>query len=251
VLATGYRDGKGEKWIYCLDPNAPRMESIIHLRRGQLHWFLHGREYRGFFVGTGYQPKDPPTRTGVEGAFATDRRAFDPGFYLRIHDDLPAAFGNDHAAARTHWERHGIPEGRRPSTILDPAFYLANHGDLVDAFGADDLDSAITHWVANGVAEGRRSSPEFDVAWYLGNHGDLVAAFGANNFPAAVDHWNNHGLGEGRRSSAEFDVSHYLNSHGDLLAAFGPGNYQAAFDHWFRHGKAEGRKPIPWAWMAA
>lgn len=246
VLATGYRDGKKEKWIYCLDPNAPLRESTIHLRFGGRHWYLNGGEYRGFFVAEVYSPSTPPARVGVEGDTAVRPSVFDAGFYLNLYADLRDAFGaTNWAAAQSHWLNNGIMEGRRAVSVLDPVFYLRYHRDLVAAFGPDDFDSAIAHWINNGLGEGRRSSLEFDVAWYLSNHSDLVAAFGANNYAAAVNHWLTYGIREGRRTSADFYVGYYLQAYPDLQAAFGANNYAAAFAHWITFGKKEGRKPIP------
>lgn len=60
VVACGYREGAGERWIVTYDPNNPAAEGFVHLRRGGLHWFTQdGDEYRGFFV-SAYGAQSPP-----------------------------------------------------------------------------------------------------------------------------------------------------------------------------------------------
>lgn len=201
--------------------------------------FVDGTPGSGANIGVGGSPglETPP-------APFMHPSVFEPGLYLRLHDDLTAAFGNDLNAARQHWRTHGILEGRRAATVLDPVYYLGQNTDLVATFRAGGFGSVISHWVNTGMRDGLRSSFEFDVAWYLLNHSDLGAAFGGLNYAAAVDHWLTYGLKEGRRSSADFDIGHYLRAHADLQAAFGANNYPAAFEHWLRNGKAEGRRPV-------
>lgn len=61
VLATGYREGGQERWIFTYDPNVPSSESHLLLAPGSLHWSDRlGGDWRGFFVSS-YTPKTPPT----------------------------------------------------------------------------------------------------------------------------------------------------------------------------------------------
>lgn len=174
-----------------------------------------------------------------------DRRVFDPALYLRIYDDLSAAFGGDLGQAKNHWHVHGIGEGRRASLVFDPSDYLARYGDLVAAFGAGNFSAAIDHFITYGLYEGRRGALEFDAQWYLNNHPDLVNAFHSGNYAMALEHFLNHGLSEGRQSSPDFHVGYYLSAHADLVAAFGAGNHAAAMEHWVHYGRAEGRRAVP------
>lgn len=175
---------------------------------------------------------------------ANDRRSLDPALYLRIYDDLSAAFGGDIGRGIEHWNNNGIGEGRRGSLLLDPVDYVTRHQDLANAFGTD-YRAAIDHFITYGIYEGRRSSLEFDASWYLSQNGDLINAFGSRNYCMALEHFLNDGLAEGRQSSADFNVSYYLSAHQDLVDAFGATNYPAAFEHWLHYGKNEGRRPIP------
>jgi hypothetical protein len=63
-------------------------------------------------------------------------REFDVRLYLGRYPDLRAAFGNDYAAAITHFVARGLPkEGRRGSAEFDVTFYINHYPDLQNAFG--------------------------------------------------------------------------------------------------------------------
>ena len=169
---------------------------------------------------------------------------FDPNFYLMSYSDLRSAFRNDQEAARNHWLRNGIREGRRGSPAFDVQYYLATYPDLQRAFGSN-YASAIDHWLNNGIREGRKSSLVFDVQYYLGRYPDLQNAFGRNNYAAAVNHWLSNGIREGRRGSADFDPRFYLSNNPDVARAFGANNYQGAITHYLTNGRREGRRGTP------
>jgi subtilase family protein/peptidase inhibitor I9 len=175
--------------------------------------------------------------------FQDNIHVFNAAFYLQQYPDLKAAYGTNHAAARDHWLRVGLPvEGRRGSREFDVRFYLDQYPDLKSVYGTDYL-LALQHWLETGLRpDGRRGSREFDVQWYLQQYPDLRAAYGTN-YVMAFDHWMSRGLPvEGRRGSREFDVQWYLQQYPDIKSAYGT-NYQAALDHWIRGGlPVEGRR---------
>ncbi len=186
----------------------------------------------------------PAPAPAPSGGSVSSTLAFDATFYLGIHADLAAAFGNDAAAARRHYDQHGLGEGRRASPEFDPRFYLATHADVRAAYGANNFRGARDHFLQYGAGEGRAGSPEFNGATYLATYADLRQAFGARNYAAGIDHYRRYGLGEGRRASASFDPRAYLQREGDLRSAFGT-DHAAALIHWVRYGRAEGRNGRP------
>lgn len=186
-------------------------------------------------------PAPEPTPSGGS---VSSTLVFDATFYLGIHPDLAAAFGTDAAAARRHYDQHGLGEGRQASPEFDPRFYLATYADIRAAYGANNFHGARDHFLQHGAGEGRAGSPEFNGGTYLATYGDLQEAFGATNYAAGVDHYRSHGLREGRRASASFDPQAYLQRYGDLRNAFGT-NYKNALIHWVRYGRAEGRNARP------
>ncbi len=169
----------------------------------------------------------------------------EPEFYLMTYGDLRNAFGNDLDAARNHWLRHGVGEGRRSSPAFDVGYYLGQHADLQRAFGSTNYSAAVDHWLRHGVSEGRRSSIVFDVRYYLGKYSDLQRAFGSTNYSAAVDHWLRHGVSEGRQGSSEFDPRFYLSNNPDVANVYGANNYMGAIAHYLEFGRNEGRRGAP------
>ncbi|NTS77519.1 hypothetical protein HR060_11660 [Catenovulum sp. SM1970] len=125
---------------------------------------------------------------------------FDAAFYLNKYPDLQAAFGNDHIAAKAHWENYGKFEMRQAVKEFDAAFYMNTYPDLAAAFGAN-YGLLAQHWRNFGIAEGRQSSADFDIYFYLNNYIDLVAAFGTD-YNAALNHWYVSGELEGRHTVA-------------------------------------------------
>ena len=82
--------------------------------------------------------------------------------YLDRYPDLQTAFGDDLAAAETHWNSHGKGGSRfcacnAPIGNCDWQCYLDRYPDLKDAFG-DDLVAAESHWNIHGKNEGRDCS---------------------------------------------------------------------------------------------
>lgn len=188
------------------------------------------------------QPDDLNGIRSLYGVFR-DTRTFDAGFYLALHSDLSAAFGNNVGAASRHWIDTGRSEGRSGSPAFMVREYLARHSDLQAAFGTN-YPAALAHWTQTGITEGRQGSPAFSAPYYLSIHSDLRNAFG-NNYRAAMEHWVNAGLNEGRRGSAEFDPRYYLQSNPDVAAAYGATNYRGGLSHWLIAGRAEGRRGAP------
>jgi hypothetical protein len=167
---------------------------------------------------------------------------FDPDFYLMSHGDLQIAFGSDLVAARDHWLKYGISEGRRSSPAFDVRYYMDSHLDLQKAFGANNYASATEHWLKHGIKEGRKSSIVFDVRHYLNSYSDLQTASGATNYVAAVDHWLNHGVVEGRQGSLNFDPKFYLSNNPDVALSYGADNYKGAIEHYLQFGITEQRR---------
>ena len=100
---------------------------------------------------------------------------FDAAFYLQQNPDILQVFGNDHAAAKVHWNSYGIYEGRQASPAFDVTFYLNKYPDLKQAFG-NNYYAAFEHWVNYGVYEGRQGAPVEDKA---GVNGTII--FDTNN----------------------------------------------------------------------
>ncbi|MEQ9500312.1 MAG: M23 family metallopeptidase [Deltaproteobacteria bacterium] len=190
--------------------------------------------------GTACTTSTPPPPSGAVSADV----AFDAAFYLARYDDLRAAFGTNAAAARQHWQQHGIREGRRGSPELDPRWYLGQHADVANAYGRWNYQGAIDHFVQYGAREGRAGSSEVRVARYLALHSDLRQAFGATNYPAALQHYRTYGLREGRQSANHFDPAAYLARYADLRRAYG-NDHRRALVHWIRWGRREGRNARP------
>lgn len=177
----------------------------------------------------------PPANQAVASTLV-----FDADFYLGIHSDLEAAFGNDAGAAWRHYNSHGLEEGRRASPEFDPRYYLTTHADVRAAYGANNFRGAREHFLRYGAAEGRAGSAEFNGRTYMETYADLRRTYGATNYASGIDHYRRHGLGEGRRASASFNPQAYLERYGDLRRAFGT-DYARALIHWVRYGRREGR----------
>ncbi|MEL7068377.1 MAG: MAC/perforin domain-containing protein [Cyanobacteria bacterium J06581_3] len=173
----------------------------------------------------------PPIKTTAPAGSITGAPVFDPNFYIHTYGDLREVFGypND-AAAATHWQDHGIREGRRSSPAFDVQYYLNIHPDLQQAFGTD-YAAVINHWLTHGINEGRKSSLVFDVQYYLNKYADLRQAFGSD-YAAAVNHWLTYGVGEGRQGSANFAPKDFLSKRPDVAKVYGASNYKGVLAHY-------------------
>ena len=119
--------------------------------------------------------------------------SFDAARYLATNPGLRAAFGNDEAAATTHYLNFGFAEGRDAS--LDGLQYIASYRDLSAALGAN-AEAGVAHFKQFGASEGRNPD-NFNEVQYVANYADLQAAFG-NDYDAATSHFITHGIAEGR-----------------------------------------------------
>ena len=89
----------------------------------------------------------------------------DTAFYLGHYADLKAAFGSNETAARDHWLRYGLQEGRQSSVAFSIKDYVARYDDLQEAFGAD-YRAALDHWLTFGREEQRDPRPESIISTY-------------------------------------------------------------------------------------
>jgi len=177
---------------------------------------------------------------------------FDPDFYHNKYPDLQNAFHHDNAKLRTHWQNHGIKEGRACSDVLDLKFYVENHPDLVKAFGTD-YTKAYEHYFRHGIKEMRQSSPTYNPKVY-----QAVYPFLANLTPCQlIWHFRNMGRPQGMIATMGFaamavpamsgdikdlifDPDFYHNKYPDLQNAFHHDNAKLR-THWQNHGIKEGR----------
>jgi hypothetical protein len=162
--------------------------------------------------------------------------------YELIYPDIKNVYGDNTAAATTHYQLFGLPAGRRGSIVFDPVFYLQKYPDLLAAFGPTGYQAAAQHFINQGLpVEGRQGSAEFDVQYYLANNPDIAAAYGATNYEGGTYHFVNQGLPvEGRRGSAQVDVKTYINNYPDVAAAYPVQSqtpYYGPMLHWLSRGK--------------
>jgi len=179
---------------------------------------------------------------------------FDADLYLGLYKDLKEAFGQNEIAARDHWLRNGITEGRRGSAEFDSVFYLEQNPDVRNSVGAGNYIGAVRHYLDYGRSEGRQGSPVFnngiaeppifDAGFYLNKYQDMKDAFG-DNTDSARDHWLRNGISEGRSASADFDPVFYLDQNEDVRNAFGASNFYGAIIHYLNNGRTEGRRGSP------
>ena len=83
-----------------------------------------------------------------------DSRVFNWLFYVNNYADLLAAGIRSESAARSHWTRYGIAEGRQASPTFHTRQYLELYADLRAAFGSD-YRAALDHFLTYGVSEHR------------------------------------------------------------------------------------------------
>ncbi|MEC4813855.1 MAG: CAP domain-containing protein [Scytonema sp. PMC 1069.18] len=120
---------------------------------------------------------------------------FDVNFYRSANSDLK---GMNDAQALSHFQQHGLNEGRSFSPFVDLSFYRASNSDLANISN----QQAYEHLTNFGVREGRRFSPFFDLSFYRQNNTDLASL----NNDQLFEHFVTYGLQEGRIASS------YMNS---------------------------------------
>jgi serralysin len=178
--------------------------------------------------------------------------------YYRINNPDLAGFTDEQLL--THFENHGLPEGRQFSPFFDIPFYRSTNSDLAVLTNRELLSEFQTE----GIYLGLDPSPFFDFSYYLEHNPDVAEAglqFALNSedlnslTAAGVDlaeaqlqlerqfafnHYLTNGLAEGRKASRFFDADYYRTNNPDLVAA-GLNNKQL-FDHYLIYGLQEGRR---------
>lgn len=126
---------------------------------------------------------DQEARTACKGLCAPV--IFQPGYYLRTYVDLSKLFGKyNYKAAKEHWLKFGIKEGRRGSPVFDSKYYLNRHKDLKKLF-RNDYRKALQHFLDYGAREGRQTAANFNVRDYLSKNRLVAARLGARSYKAA------------------------------------------------------------------
>ena len=101
---------------------------------------------------------------------------FDAEYYLNSYSDLKNAFGNNSAAALSHFVNNGMREGRVGRAEFNPWYYKSQYVDLQKAFG-NDMTLYYIHFKNSGIVEGRRGSEIYDPYSYLGYNQSLYDMF--------------------------------------------------------------------------
>jgi chitodextrinase len=174
---------------------------------------------------------------------------FDASYYAANNPEVAAFVGYDgwdDTALYTHFQAHGVREGRAGSALFDVKYYTEQNPDLAAAFGTDYV-AAFNHFISGGSHEpGRKFSftldilrgVVFDSGVYFGRYKDVADAIGPHD-GALFEHFMLFGIKEGRVASPYFDVGFYYHQNPDLAAAyntiFGP-HYWAAFKHFYTEG---------------
>ena len=81
-------------------------------------------------------------------------KVFDAGYYLQNNPDVKNAYGDDKAAALTHFVIFGMKEGRVSSSTFNVRVYKEKNKDLQVAFG-DKMEQYYWHYLNFGVNENR------------------------------------------------------------------------------------------------
>jgi Ca2+-binding RTX toxin-like protein len=144
-------------------------------------------------------------------------QGYEEAYYLAANADVAAAVREGwFADGYTHYQRHGMAEGRAASAsdYFDAVFYLQTNPDVAAALANGALSSARSHYEQLGRYEGRLASLYFDPQIYYKFNPDVAAA--------GVDAWThylNYGWTEGRSGSAFFDAVKYLEHNPDVAQA--------------------------------
>jgi Ca2+-binding RTX toxin-like protein len=164
------------------------------------------------------------------GDFAA--QSFNPLAYIASYTDLIYAFGNNQAAAMTHYMNQGYYEGRTAG--FNALKYTASYADLVQAFG-NNQTAALNHYVTQGYREAR--TVNFNALNYVAAYPDLIQAFGTNQM-AALNHYVTQGYYEGR--GANFNALEYIASYTDLIQSYGT-DQSGAVTQYITEGYFQGR----------
>ncbi|MBD2346613.1 C2 family cysteine protease [Anabaena subtropica] len=143
---------------------------------------------------------------------------FNANFYRVANSDLAAAGLITDAQLQSHFQNHGLNEGRSFSPFVNLSLYRASNPDLAAA-GLRTNQQLLNHLQNNGVADGRRFSEFVDIDFYLASNSDLNQAFRGNR-EQALNHLSSYGVEEGRRFSPFFDINRYASYNPDLPTAF-------------------------------
>ncbi len=200
----------------------------------------------GLPAGTGYyRALSHWLNTGIPSG-AQAHFMFHVDEYVRMYDDLYAAFGVDYRSAISHFILSGHAEGRVGRYALHPfvfdwRFYVAQNKDVA----CTDYECAARHWLTTGIAQGRLSHPEFQVTHYLAMNPDVAKLCGTD-YSAAIKHYITTGrkaglLGRGALDPNVFDWRYYLFINPLLPYT----DKEGATYHWLNHGFSEGRWSHP------
>lgn len=86
---------------------------------------------------------------------------FDYDYYLQRYPDLAEAFaGKTEVEVFSHFQNHGMEEGRQACAGFDPHYYRQSYDDLWAAYG-DDMEKYYIHYILWGHRDGRDGN--FDV----------------------------------------------------------------------------------------
>lgn len=83
-------------------------------------------------------------------------KVFDFAYYCSKYPEIRVAFGNDEAAALSHFINCGMAEGRQGCAGFNLAIYMYNYPDLVAVFG-NNYKLYYEHFMNYGYAEGRNA----------------------------------------------------------------------------------------------
>lgn len=95
-----------------------------------------------------------PSAQGAARTLGVQSEFFDPQHYANHNADLLVAGLWTYSQLRSHWQSHGISEGRIAHPEFHAASYRARYADLRAAFGTN-LAAYYQHYVTHGQYEGR------------------------------------------------------------------------------------------------
>lgn len=160
-------------------------------------------------------------------------RAFSPFVNLNFYRSSNSDLGNlSNRQAFNHLQNNGVREGRRFCEFIDLNFYRASNRDLARL----NNEQLFAHLRSNGVPEGRRFSPLVDLNFYRASNSDLARS----NNKQLFEHLQNYGVAEGRRFSPFVDLNFYRVANPDLTAA--SVDNKQLLEHLAGYGVADGRR---------
>ena len=84
----------------------------------------------------------------------------DPAYYIQTHLDL-RQFGNNHNAARDHWLRYGVNEGRDSAPWFSANSYCQRYSDVKQTTqNCMDKPAIVRHFLDHGVRQAYDASPK-------------------------------------------------------------------------------------------